>query len=172
MFGKQRTIRLALAAGLVMTTCASWAEPISGTVKDVGGDPVAGATVEIAGYNSYSTTTTEDGKFSVPSVYENDYYSLTITKNKYVTLQQSFSVEGDKDFGDLVGIHAHQTTDQAEAYIANPDIAVQPAQMSEEEQSELMQKLQTNLQTSLITVMQKLPSSVLMLMYSNDAATD
>mgnify|MGYP007056170405 CR=1 FL=1 len=77
-----------------------------------------------------------------------------------------------KDFGDLVGIHAHQTTDQAEAYIANPDIAVQPAQMSEEEQSELMQKLQTNLQTSLITVMQKLPSSVLMLMYSNNAATD
>ena len=75
---------------------------VSGTVKDVGGDPVAGATVEIAGYNSYSTTTTEDGKFSVPSVYENDYYSLTITKNKYVTLQQSFSVEGDKDFGDLV----------------------------------------------------------------------
>lgn len=77
-----------------------------------------------------------------------------------------------KDFGELFAIHAHQTTDLAEAYIANPDIAVQPAQMSEEEQSELMQKLQTNLQTSLITVMQKLPSSVLMLMYSNDAATD
>ncbi|MBO4812003.1 MAG: carboxypeptidase regulatory-like domain-containing protein [Prevotella sp.] len=75
---------------------------VSGTVKDVAGDAIAGATVEISGYESYATTTDQDGKFSVPNVYENNYYALTITKNKYNTLQQSFTVEADKDFGDLV----------------------------------------------------------------------
>ena len=64
MFGKQRTIRLALAAGLVMTTCASWAEPISGTVKDANGDPVIGATVMEQGTQN-GTVTDIDGNFSL-----------------------------------------------------------------------------------------------------------
>jgi hypothetical protein len=64
MFGKQRTIRLALAAGLVMTTCASWAEPISGTVKDANGDPVIGATVMEQGTQN-GTVTDIDGNFTL-----------------------------------------------------------------------------------------------------------
>ncbi len=64
MFGKQRTIRLALAAGLVMTTCASWAEPISGTVKDANGDPVIGATVMEQGTQN-GTVTDFDGNFTL-----------------------------------------------------------------------------------------------------------
>lgn len=75
---------------------------VSGTVKDVAGDPVAGATVEISGYNNHQTTTDADGKFSVAGVYESPYYSVTLNKNKYLALQKSFGVASDLDLGDLV----------------------------------------------------------------------
>ena len=45
MFGKSKTIRLALAAGLVMMASSSWAQKVSGTVKDANGEPVIGATI-------------------------------------------------------------------------------------------------------------------------------
>ena len=64
MFGKNKTIRLALAAGLVMTTCASWAAPISGTVKDANGEPVIGATVMEQGTQN-GTVTDMDGNFTL-----------------------------------------------------------------------------------------------------------
>ncbi|MBR6191288.1 MAG: TonB-dependent receptor [Prevotella sp.] len=64
MLCKQKTIRLALAAGLVMTTYASWAEPISGTVKDANGEPVIGATVMEQGTQN-GTVTDMDGNFTL-----------------------------------------------------------------------------------------------------------
>lgn len=64
MLCKQKTIRLALAAGLVMTTYASWAEPISGTVKDANGDPVIGATIMEKGTQN-GTVTDLDGNFTL-----------------------------------------------------------------------------------------------------------
>ncbi len=75
---------------------------VSGTVKDVAGDPVADATVEIGGYNSYSTRTGADGKFSIAGVYESANYAVTLTKNKLMTVQKSFSLEADTDLGEIV----------------------------------------------------------------------
>ena len=75
---------------------------LTGTVKDVAGDPIAGADVEVTGYNSYSTVTAEDGTFEIDGIFENSYYSLTLTKNKYVTLTKSFEMTTDLDLFDLV----------------------------------------------------------------------
>lgn len=75
---------------------------LSGTVKDVAGDPVADATVEVSGYNSYSARTGADGKFSIAGIYANANYAVTLTKNKLMTLQKSFSLEADTDLGELV----------------------------------------------------------------------
>ena len=64
MFGKKRTIRLALAAGLVMMASSSWAQKVSGTVKDANGDPVIGATIMEKGTQN-GTVTDLDGNFTL-----------------------------------------------------------------------------------------------------------
>ena len=64
MFGKSKTIRLALAAGLVMMASSSWAQKVSGTVKDANGDPVIGATVMESGTQN-GTITDLDGNFTL-----------------------------------------------------------------------------------------------------------
>lgn len=85
---------------ITMTTLPLYT--VSGTVKDVAGDPVADATVEVSGYNSYMTSTGADGKFSISGVYENANYAVTLTKNKLMTTRKSFSLAADTDLGDIV----------------------------------------------------------------------
>jgi len=64
MFGKSKTIRLALAAGLVMMASSSWAQKVSGTVKDANGEPVIGATIMEQGTQN-GTVTDLDGNFTL-----------------------------------------------------------------------------------------------------------
>lgn len=68
---------------------------LTGTVKDVAGDPIINADIEVTGYNTYTTTTAEDGTFEIANMFESSYYSISVTKNKYVTLQQSFELTAD-----------------------------------------------------------------------------
>mgnify|MGYP002624140493 FL=1 len=68
---------------------------LSGIVKDVAGDPIKNADIEVTGYNTYITTTAEDGTFEIADMFESTYYSISVTKNKYVTLQQSFEMTAD-----------------------------------------------------------------------------
>ena len=68
---------------------------LTGTVKDVAGDPIINADIEVTGYNTYTTTTAEDGTFEIADMFESSYYSISVTKNKYVTLQQSFELTAD-----------------------------------------------------------------------------
>lgn len=69
---------------------------VKGTVKDVAGDPVEGADVEITGYTEFSTETAADGSFTINGVPENDNYAISVTKNKLLGYQSTLSVDGDK----------------------------------------------------------------------------
>lgn len=64
MFGKPRTIRFALALALAMMAGSSWAQKVSGTVKDANGDPIIGATVMESGTQN-GTITDLDGNFTL-----------------------------------------------------------------------------------------------------------
>ena len=65
--------------------------------------------------------------------------------------------------GELLTVNVDEVTGLAEAWITNPEIAVRPMAMSQEELSALGEKVLNSLQLGLITTMQKLPSSVLQL---------
>lgn len=58
----------------------------SGTVKDVNGNPVSGASVCIKGYADYRTFTDADGKYMFEKVYVDGYssqYSVDVKKNNF-----------------------------------------------------------------------------------------
>ena len=74
---------------------------VKGVVKDVAGDPVAGAKVTLYGYDSKETSTAADGSFSFSNVFENSNYAVKIVKNKLLDGQKSFAVDGDIDLGDI-----------------------------------------------------------------------
>ena len=71
---------------------------ISGEVKDIAGDAVSGADVEISGYNAYSASTDANGKFSISGVYKNDYYAISVTKNKLKSHTANFKADSDQSF--------------------------------------------------------------------------
>ena len=75
---------------------------LTGTVKDVAGDPIEGADVDVTGYNTYHTQTAADGTFTIEGIFENNNYSLMLTKNKYLTLTKSFGMTADLAMDDLV----------------------------------------------------------------------
>ena len=64
MIGKNITIRLVLAVGLIMMGASSWARKVSGMVKDGTGEALIGATVWEKG-TSNSTVTDFDGNFTL-----------------------------------------------------------------------------------------------------------
>lgn len=64
MFGKQKKIRMTLAVCLAMMAGSTWAQKISGTVKDANGEPVIGATIMEQGTQN-GTVTDFDGNFSL-----------------------------------------------------------------------------------------------------------
>lgn len=75
---------------------------VSGTVKDVGGDPVAGANVTLGGYDNREATTDAQGRFEFAGVYKNGNYTVKITKNKLLEGNKNFGVEADTDLGTIV----------------------------------------------------------------------
>ena len=68
---------------------------VSGTVKDIAGDVIAGAEVQISGYKAYSATTDEQGEFTIGDVIKSDNYYIYITKNKYMPYGQALQVNED-----------------------------------------------------------------------------
>lgn len=74
---------------------------VKGTVVDVAGDAVAGATVTLSGYDDSETTTDANGHFSFAAVYQNSNYAVDIVKNKLLSVQKSFGVSADTDLGTI-----------------------------------------------------------------------
>ena len=75
---------------------------VKGTVKDVVGDPVAGAKVVLSGYDNKETETATDGSFSIENVFKNSNYCITVSKNKLLDSQKNFGVEAETDLGTIV----------------------------------------------------------------------
>lgn len=98
---------------------------VAGLVKDIAGDPVAGADVEISGYNDYSATTGTDGKFSISGVYKNDYYAISVTKNKLKSHTSNFKADHDLSLSILLrddirpATHLTASVDSADAGTVN-----------------------------------------------------
>lgn len=74
---------------------------VSGTVKDIAGDPVEGATVALTGYDTKDALTNADGKFCFKNVFKNSNYSVAVNKNKLLEATRNFGVEADTDLGDI-----------------------------------------------------------------------
>jgi hypothetical protein len=74
---------------------------VSGKVVDVANDAVAGAQVDISGYNTYSTTTDANGNFTVTGVYKNSNYGIVISKNKLLSDTKNFVADADVDLGTI-----------------------------------------------------------------------
>ena len=72
---------------------------VSGRVIDVAEEAVAGAEVNVSGYNTYTTTTDENGGFTLPAVFRSNNYSISISKVGYVNYTQMMAVSADVDLG-------------------------------------------------------------------------
>ncbi|MCD4829649.1 MAG: carboxypeptidase regulatory-like domain-containing protein, partial [Candidatus Cloacimonetes bacterium] len=78
---------------------------VSGYVEgsELPGVGLAGAFVELDGYDHFETTTLADGTFSIPEVYSNHTYEVTISKESYTTYTGTAVVGGvDLDLGTLI----------------------------------------------------------------------
>ena len=74
---------------------------VKGKVIDIAEDVIDGAEVIVSGYNTYETTTDENGAFEFPEVYKNNSYSITIRKLGYATYTKAMAVSADVDFGTI-----------------------------------------------------------------------
>ena len=70
---------------------------VKGMVKDIAGDPVEGADVEITGYKEFSAQTSADGSFNISGVPENSNYAISITKNKLLSYSSTLNVNADQN---------------------------------------------------------------------------
>ncbi len=67
---------------------------VSGTVKNEYNEPLSGVNVQLNGYNTYSTTTAENGTYHINNVYEAETaYNIVISKDFYVPVELSRSIE-------------------------------------------------------------------------------
>jgi hypothetical protein len=67
---------------------------ISGQVNSLNG-VIAGATVQLTGYDTYETLTGDTGSFSIPSVFMNQIYTLTVTKTGYLTYTAQVNINAE-----------------------------------------------------------------------------
>jgi hypothetical protein len=58
---------------------------VEGTVLDNDDHPIAGASIQISGYESYTGTSDESGQFSIPEVYYSNSYVVAVSKDGYDT---------------------------------------------------------------------------------------
>ncbi len=69
---------------------------LSGKITDVAGDPVAGATVQLSGYNAYETTTAQDGSYNIGGIYEHTAYLVNVDKNKLLAASETIDMNDNK----------------------------------------------------------------------------
>lgn len=69
---------------------------LSGKITDVAGDAVAGATVEVSGYNGYEATTAQDGSYTIDGIYEHNAYAVNVNKNKLLAANATIDMDGNK----------------------------------------------------------------------------
>ncbi len=74
---------------------------VKGRVIDDAGDIVNGADVAITGYDTYRTTTDEQGEFVLPAVFKSNNYTITIYKLGYVSYTKTVQVSADVELGDI-----------------------------------------------------------------------
>jgi hypothetical protein len=67
--------------------------PVTGTVTDVGGTPVAGATVTATGVEDWSATTGADGRFTVPGLLDGEY-EVRVAADGYLEEERTVAVAG------------------------------------------------------------------------------
>ena len=78
---------------------------VSGTVAgsdfpDIG---LEGAQVDLSGFNNYAVTTDANGLFTIPEVYANLTYEITVTHDEYNSYEGEVSVENfDLDIGTII----------------------------------------------------------------------
>lgn len=58
---------------------------VEGNVYDNENTPIAGASIQISGYEAYNGTTDANGYFSIPAVYYYQDYLVAVSKNGFVT---------------------------------------------------------------------------------------
>lgn len=88
----------------VSSDCSLTALPqysVKGRVIDAAGDAVTDASVSLGGYNAYSVTTGNDGRFEIPAVYAHEGYSLVVERNNLMTYSETINLDADRDFGDI-----------------------------------------------------------------------
>ena len=86
---------------------------IQGGVYDEESQPLKDVKISICGYNSYETTTKDDGIFNISGVYEGESYSITAYCDGYISVTQTLSL---KDFNFIVLKEK-----------SNPDLTFSPA---------------------------------------------
>ena len=74
---------------------------VTGKAIDRAGDPVANATVFLAGYNYYTTTTDANGEFEIANVFDSQNYTLGIMKNRMKGYTVATPVQADVQLGDI-----------------------------------------------------------------------
>lgn len=72
---------------------------VSGKVIDIVGDPVPDAEILISGYDELQGSTDAAGNFKIENVYENEYYTVNVARNKLVTYTAAMPVKEDVDLG-------------------------------------------------------------------------
>lgn len=70
---------------------------VSGIVKNTDGMAVVDATVRITGYETYDTTTGEDGTFAIQNVYKANDYKIKISKDGLMDYEELINV-ADEDY--------------------------------------------------------------------------
>lgn len=73
------------------------AAAVSGAVKDVENNGIAGVTVKITGSHDYTATTTTGGSFNFPAVMAGTGYTATFTKEGFGPQTRNFSVIAGQD---------------------------------------------------------------------------
>lgn len=74
---------------------------VKGRVIDVVGDPVSEADVNVTGYNTYVVQTDAEGRFTLPAVFKNNNYAITISHAGYVSYSKAMPVSAAIDLGDV-----------------------------------------------------------------------
>lgn len=75
---------------------------LSGTILDKVGEPVAGASVSLEGYNEYAATADAEGNFAIANIMANENYNLIIRSNRLESYQNVQPMLEDVNLGTIV----------------------------------------------------------------------
>lgn len=76
---------------------------VNGTIEgnDLPGTGIEGAEIKLTGYSEYTTTSDASGEFSIPGVYLNNGYLMTITAEGYEVYSETIDVNEDLSLGTI-----------------------------------------------------------------------